>query len=95
MIRILVRDFSQTAIPLTKKTINRLLKKGVITEVSGIELGHFSSIFLREKKDNNHLLLLNLKELSKFAPQHHFKMGTLKSALITTRKIRLKGNELP
>ena len=29
--------FSQTVIPLIQKEINRLLKKGIITEVSGME----------------------------------------------------------
>ena len=78
--------FSQTVIPLIQKEINWLLKKGVITEMSGMELGHHSPIFLREKKDNNHRLILNLKELNKFFPHHHFKMNTLKSALNMTRK---------
>ena len=40
--------FSQTAIALIQKGINRLLKKGIITEVSGMKLGYLSSIFLRE-----------------------------------------------
>ena len=63
--------FSQTVIPLIQKEINRLLKKGVITEVSEMELGYLSPIFLREKKENKHRLLLNLKELNKFVPHQH------------------------
>ena len=38
--------FSQTVIPLIQKVINRLLKKGVITEVSEMELGYLSPTFL-------------------------------------------------
>ena len=41
--------FSQTVIPLPQKEINQLMKKGIITEVSGMELGFLSSIFLGEK----------------------------------------------
>ena len=51
-----------------------------------MELGYLSLIFLREKKENKHRLILKLKELNKFVPRHHFKMGTLKSALNMTRK---------
>ena len=65
--------FSQTVIPLIQKEINRLLKKGIITEVSGMELGYLSQIFLRKKKDNKHRLVLNL---IKFVPNHHLKMNT-------------------
>ena len=55
--------FSQTVISLIQKEINRLLKKGIITEVSGMKLDYFSQIFLREKKDNKHRLVLNLLNL--------------------------------
>ena len=55
--------FSQTVIPLIQKEINRLLKKGIITEVSGMKLDYFSQIFIREKKDNKHRLVLNLLNL--------------------------------
>ena len=51
-----------------------------------MELDYFSPIFLREKKENKHRLILNLKELNRFAPHHHFKIYTLKSALNMTRK---------
>ena len=78
--------FSQTVIPLIQKEINRLLNKGVITEVSGMELGCIYPIFLQEKKENKHKLILNLNELNKFVPHNHFKTDTLKSALNITRK---------
>ena len=78
--------FTQNVILLIQKEISRLLRKGVITEVSGMELGYLSPMFLREKKENKHRLALNLKELNKFVPHHHFKMYTLKSALNMTRK---------
>ena len=51
-----------------------------------MELGYLSLIFLREKKENKHRLILKLKEPNKFVPHHHFKMGSLKSALNMTRK---------
>ena len=51
-----------------------------------MELRYLSPIFLREKKENKHRLILNLKELNKFVPRHHFEIDTLKSALYMTRK---------
>ena len=51
-----------------------------------MKLGYLSPIFLRERKENKHRLILNLKELNKFVLHHHFKMDTLKSALNMTRK---------
>ena len=85
-----MRDL-QTVIPLIQKEINWLLKKGAITEVSGIKLGYLSPIFLQEKKENKHRLILNLKELNKFVAHHHFKMDTLKLALNMTRKRMFHG----
>ena len=54
--------------------------------MSGMKLGYLSPIFLGERKENKHRLILNLKELNKFVLHHHFKMDTLKSALNMTRK---------
>ena len=38
-----------------------------------------SPIFLREKKDGSHRMMLNLKALNKSIVYHHFKMDTLGS----------------
>ena len=78
--------FLQTLIPVIQKEINQLLKKGVITGMSRMKLGYLSPMFLREKKDNIHRLILNLKELNKFVLHHDLKMDTLKSALNMTMK---------
>ena len=56
--------------PNTEKTnfgkeINRLMSRGVIKPISDSENGFVSSIFLREKKENKHRLILNLKEFKK------------------------------
>ena len=51
-----------------------------------MELGYLSPIFLREKKENKHRLILNQKELNKFVPHHHLKIDNLKSALNMTSK---------
>ena len=46
-----------------RKEINRLMSRGVIKPISDSENGFASSIFLREKKENKHPLVLNLKDL--------------------------------
>ena len=46
------------------------------------ETGEFiSPIFLRERKDGSHRMILNLKALNKSIVYHHFKMDTLGSVI--------------
>ena len=63
------------------KEISRLKSRGVIKPISDSENGFVSSIFLREKKENKHRLILNLKEFNKNVVYRHFKMDNLKTAL--------------
>ena len=68
------------------KEINRLMSRGVIKPISDSENGFVSSIFLREKKENKHRLILNLKEFNKNVVYRHFKMDNLKTALNMVRQ---------
>ena len=43
---------------LFREEISSLLQNDVIKQVSSLEQGHVSSIFLREKKDKTHRLIL-------------------------------------
>ena len=45
-----------------------------------------SSIFLREKINNQHRLILNLNNFNKHVTHRHFKMDTLNTALGMVRK---------
>ena len=69
-----------------RKEINRLMSRGVIKPISDSENGFVSSIFLREKKENKHRLVLNLKEFNKNVIYQHFKVDNLKSALNMMRQ---------
>ena len=40
-----------------------------------------SNIFIRDKKDGSHRLILNLVELNPFIAYHHFKMDTIESVI--------------
>ena len=62
--------------------IQRLLLKGVMAHTSVHEEGEFiSSIFVRPKKDGSYRMILNLKSLNQYAEYHHFKLGTIWTAV--------------
>ena len=58
----------------------------ILKPVKKAEKGYVSSIFLREKKNNQHRLILNLKNFNKHVTHRHFKMDTLNTALDSVRK---------
>ena len=61
--------------------INKLLKQKVVTRCEP-ECGQVTSpIFLREKSDKSHRLILNLKSLNEDVVYKHFKMDTISSIL--------------
>ena len=73
--------FQPGEMSVVKAEIDKLLSKGVI-EACDHEPGEYiSSIFLREKKDGTHRVILNLKHLNKFVQYRHFKMETLDIAV--------------
>ena len=61
--------------------IKRLLEKSDLNPVKEAEKGYVFSIFLREKKNNHHRLILNLKNFNKHMTHRNFKMDTLNTAL--------------
>lgn len=61
--------------------IQKLIQYGVIVH-SSFEVGQYvSPIFLRQKKNGEYRLILNLKNFNAFIPYQHFKMETFESAL--------------
>ena len=76
-----IREFSDPESQIIETEIEKLLNKGVIVRTDR-ETGDFiSPIFLREKKDGSHRMILNLKALNKSIVYHHFKMDTLGSVI--------------
>ena len=61
--------------------IQKLLNIGVIKEVEHHPEEFISPIFVIPKKDGEYRMILNLKELNKSIPYHHFKMETFELAL--------------
>ena len=58
------------------KEIRDLLENGVIVKVNHEPDEFILSIFVRPKKNGEHRVILNLKNLNEFIPYHHFKMDT-------------------
>ena len=50
---------------LFRKEIKRFSELGVIKEVKNQDPGYMSSVFLRDKKNKKHRLILNLKRFDK------------------------------
>ena len=69
-----------------RKEINRLISRGLIKPISDSENGFVSSIFLREKKENKHRLILNLKEFNKNVVYQYLKTDNLKTTLNMMRQ---------
>ena len=57
------------------------MENGAIVEVNHEPDEFISSIFVRPKKNGEHRVILNLKNLNEFIPYHHFKMDTFESAV--------------
>ena len=71
---------------LISDNIKKLLEQEVI-QMSPFEAGQIiSPIFLREKSDGSHRLILNLKNLNKDVVKHRFKMETFHSILNLVQK---------
>ena len=78
-----IRAFSDTDSQIETE-IAKLLNKGVIATTDW-ETGDFiSPIFLREKKDGSHRMILNIKSLNKSIVYPHFKMDNNKNNFICT-----------
>lgn len=68
---------TRTTNALRIKNTYRRNKQGIIEPTGHVEREIVSWIFLREKKDGSHRMILNLKSLSQFMNKLHFKMDTL------------------
>lgn len=66
--------------------IENLLQLKVIKQVDHESGDFISPIFTVPKKDGDYRMILNLKELNKCIPYHHFKMDTFESALTMVTK---------
>ena len=80
------RYFSENENCAVDEEIEKLLKKKVIQK-SFPEAGQVvSPIFMREKKDGSHRMILNLKDLNQQVEYQKFKMETVQTALQLTTK---------
>ena len=66
---------------LFRKEIKGLSELGVLKEVKNQDPGYITSIFSRDKNNNKHRLIRNLKKFNKHVTYKHFKMNTLSHTL--------------
>ena len=66
---------------LLKVEVKKLLKKRAVVPCEHEQGEFISSIFLRDKNDGSHRLILNLKGLNKYLEYKHFKMQIFQSVL--------------
>ena len=80
-------QFANKEFPAVASEIKKLLAKGIIIKSfhEEGEIVSVSPIFLREKPDGSHRLILNLKETNKFVENFHFKMETITTILSLVR----------
>ena len=78
-------QFANKEFAAVASEIKTLLPKGIIKKSSHEEGEIVSPIFLREKPDGSHRLILNLKKTNKFVENFHFKMETITTVFSLVR----------
>ena len=73
--------YSKMEEQIIEKEMKNLLEMGVIEKVHYDKDQFLSPIFTRPKKNGEHRMILNLKELNQYVEYHHFKMDSFEIAL--------------
>ena len=75
-------QFSPSEKGIISAEVDKMLSKGVIVKCRHEPCEFVSPIFITEKSDGGHRLILNLKRLNEFIRYEHFKMDSLKDVLL-------------
>lgn len=81
--------FAKSEIEKINQQINEFCELGIIKECEFVKDQFLSPIFTIPKKNGELRVILNLKELNKYIPYHHFKMDSFESAIKLVTKIAL------
>ena len=79
-------NFSAHDFDIIDNQVVQFLKLGIIERTVHSPRAFISNIFIREKRDGSHRLILNLVELNPFIAYHHFKMDTVETVISLMRK---------
>ena len=74
-------NFSKDEVKLIDDEVQKLIKKGAITEVTHCTNEFISNIFLVPKKTGDFRPVINLKPLNHFVDKIHFKMENIQMVL--------------
>ena len=79
-------QIKQHEIEILDKEVEKLLKMGVIERSVHEPNEVISPVFLRQKSDGSHRMILNLKQFNESVEYQHFKMENLQSATMLMKK---------
>ena len=74
-------NFSHYECECIDKELDKFLQFGIVERVEHSHDEFISNIFIRDKKDGSHRVILNLLELNQFIAYHHFKMDTIDTVI--------------
>ena len=74
-------SFTEIEQTIIDNEVEKFLLKGIIRLSSHEDGQVISPIFTRPKKDGSHRVIFNLKKLNESVTYHHFKIGTLETAI--------------
>lgn len=78
-------EYKAAQIELEKFLCKQIVERVCIMDECERKNSFYSNIFLRPKKDGSFRIILNLKNLNQYVDNCHFKMETLKSALLLVK----------
>ena len=74
-------NFSHYECECIDKELDKFLQFDIVERVEHVHDEFISNIFIRDKKDGSHRVILNLIELNQFIAYHHFKMDTIDTVI--------------
>ena len=73
--------FAKYEVDIIDKIVDNFLASGMIERTINTNDDFVSNVFIRNKKNGSHRLILNLINLNTFIEYHHFKMDTIETVI--------------
>ena len=74
-------QFAKYEYDVIDKQIDEYLRSGIVQRVDHSQGEFISNVFIRDKKNGAHRLILNLINFNPFITYHHFKMDTIDAVI--------------
>ena len=73
--------FAKYEVDIIDNIVDSFLELGMIERTINTNDDFVSNVFIRNKKNGSHRLILNLINLNTFIEYHHFKMDTIETVI--------------